>query len=231
MAVGLKLQDYKIFALTYSTSSWLHIFHWILISSYAAWPGVIYFISSYFITICSESLVRQLSWDELQPILCLTQTSYMSTYLFSFCMCEHMHVCSWKGIHLTDKGWPFICVNTHMLVHVSTFIWLPRDGPGVIPQSLTILSFLLVCLWYLHDPELVNSLWQSCLPASLTNAGVQSAPCTAGLFYLDSGYHAGPRSLHSKQFISRAVSCSYLFPQHLPVFIHPGTHILFLLFF
>lgn len=126
-------------------------------------------------------------------------------------MCEHTHVGSWKGIHLAAKGWPFICVNTHMLVRVSTFIWMPRNGPGVIPQSVTILSFLLVCLWYLHDPGLVNSPWQSCLPASLTNAGVKSTPCAAGLFDLDSGYHAGPRALHSKQFISRAVSCSYLF--------------------
>lgn len=128
MPVGLKLQDYKIFALTYSTSSWLHIFHWFLISSsYAAWPWVIYFLSSYFITICSESLVRQLSWDELQPILCLTQTSYMSMYLFSFCMCEHMYVCLWKGIHLTDKGWPFICVNTHVCsckyIHLTAKGW------------------------------------------------------------------------------------------------------------
>lgn len=68
----------------------------------------------------------------------------MTMYLFSFCMCELMHVGSWKGIHLAAKGWPFICVNTHILVRVSTFIWMPRNGPGVIPQSLTILSFLLV---------------------------------------------------------------------------------------
>lgn len=150
MPVGLKLQDYKIFALTYSTSSWLHIFHWILISSYAAWPGVIYFISSYFITICSESLVRQLSWDELQAILCLTQTSYMSTYLFfflhvwthaclfmeghsfdwqgmAFHMCEHTHACSCKYIHLTAKGWPWChsSVSDHLELFVGLFVVSP----------------------------------------------------------------------------------------------------------